>query len=179
MRNFFDRSARGWDERTGAGSVGHLAALAAGLLQVTPTPERALDIGTGTGEAALLVAREFPQARVRGVDVSPEMVALAKNKVGLDPEGRVAFKVADAAELPWGEDSFDLVLQLNTPVYFSEIARVLRPGGTILVASSWGKETPFYTADRVLERGFAAKGIRPHSSGGAGGGTFWVGRGSA
>ena len=71
----------------GAGSVDHLAPLAAALLHVKPAPERALEVGTGTGEGALLIAREFPQARVRGVDISEEMIRGAKRKVGLDPEG--------------------------------------------------------------------------------------------
>ena len=65
----------GWDERTGAGSTAHLTSLAAAFLHVTPAPERVLDLGTGTGEAALLAAREFPRASVRGIDVSEEMIA--------------------------------------------------------------------------------------------------------
>src|SRR5204862_5346446 len=59
MRRFYDRSAPGWDGRTGAGSVEHLAPLAAALLHVKPAPERALEVGTGTGAGALLLAREF------------------------------------------------------------------------------------------------------------------------
>ena len=57
------------------------------------------------------------------------MIRRAKSRVGLDPEGRVAFRVADAAALPWDPDSFDLVAQLNMPPFFAETARVLRPGG--------------------------------------------------
>jgi len=176
MRGFFDRSAHGWDERTGAGSSEHLAALAAGLLHVSPAPERALDLGTGTGEGALLIAREFPLARVRGVDVSEEMIAAAKAKVGLDPEGRIAFKVADAAELPWPDDSFDLVVWLNMPPFFAEVARVLRPRGFVVAAASWGEDTPFFTPRSVTARGFAKHGITEHVAGGAGSGTYWVGR---
>lgn len=176
MRRFFDDAAPGWDERTGAGGPEHLTALAAALLHVRPHPERALDVGTGTGEAALLIAREFPAARVRGVDISAEMIARAKAKVGLNPEGRIAFSVGDAAALPWTEDSFDLVAQLNMPPFFAELARVVRPGGQVIVAASWGPATPFYTEPEALDRGFAQHGITQVAAGGAGPGTFWVGR---
>jgi ubiquinone/menaquinone biosynthesis C-methylase UbiE len=176
MRRFFDRAARGWDERTTAGSVDHLASLAAALLHVTPAPERALEVGTGTGEGALLIAREFPQASVRGVDLSEEMIREATAKVGLDPEGRIAFRVADAADLPYHDESFDLVAHLNMPPFAREVARILRPGGQVIVASSWGSATPFYTPKAALDWSFAKQGIEPVGAGGAATGTFWVGR---
>jgi ubiquinone/menaquinone biosynthesis C-methylase UbiE len=176
MRRFFDRSAQGWDERTGAGSPEHLAPLAAALLHVRPEPERALDIGTGTGAGALLIAREFPQARVRGVDISERMVREAQSKIGLDPEGRVAFRVADAASLPYEAESFDLVAQLNTPPFFAEMRRVLRPGGHAIVASSWGPGTPFYTPSGLLRRRFEALGLETIMEGEAAAGTYFVAR---
>ena len=176
MRRFFDRSAPGWDGRTGAGSVEHLAPLAAALLDVKPAPERALDVGTGTGAGALLLAREFPQASVRGVDISEEMIRAARGKVGLDPSGRVAFRVVDAAGLPYDDHSFDLVTHLNMPPFIAEVARVLRPGGQVVVASSWGKETPFYTPKAVLDWSFAKRGIEVEAAGEAVSGTYWVGR---
>jgi ubiquinone/menaquinone biosynthesis C-methylase UbiE len=176
MRRFFDRAAPGWDERTGAGSVDHLAPLAAALLHVKPAPERALEVGAGTGEGTLLISREFPQASVRGVDLSEEMIRSAKAKVGLDPAGRVAFRVADAADLPYEEGSFDLVAHLNMPPFAAEVARVLRPGGHVIVASSWGSATPFYTPNAALDWAFAKHGIDPAAAGEVGDGTFWVGR---
>ena len=176
MRRFFDRSAPGWDGRTGAGSVEHLAPLAAALLYVKPAPERALEVGTGTGAGALLLAREFPQASVRGVDLSEEMIRSATRKVGLDPSGRVAFRVADASKLPYDDDSFDLVAHLNMPPFIAEVARVLRPGGHVVVASSWGEATPFYTPKAALDWGFAKRGIEPAAAGQAVSGTYWVGR---
>jgi SAM-dependent methyltransferase len=175
-RRFFDGCAHGWDDRTGAPGADHLASLAAGLTHVSPAPERALDVGTGTGTGALLLAREFPQARVRGVDVSEEMIATARSKVGLDPEGRIAFKVGDASTLPWPDDSFDLVVQLNVPPFFDELRRVVRPGGQVVIAASSGDQTPFYTSNRALERGFAKRDIELVEAGGAGSGSFWVGR---
>lgn len=176
MRGYFERLADGWDERTGAGSAEHLAPLAKALLHVKPAPERALDIGTGTGTAALLMAREFPQARVRGIDISEEMVRQARARIGLDPDGRVAFKVGDASSLPYEDDSFDLVGQLNMPPFFAEMARVLRPGGYAIVASSWGEATPFYTPDAVLERKFARSGLERVDAGTAAEGTYFVAR---
>jgi ubiquinone/menaquinone biosynthesis C-methylase UbiE len=176
MTRFFDRAAPGWDQRTSAGSAEHLAPLAAALLHVKPAPERALEVGTGTGAGALLLAREFPQASVRGIDVSEEMIDAAKAKVGLDPEGRIAFRVADAAGLPYEDESFDLVAHLNMPPFVAEVVRVLRPGGHVVVASSWGPATPFYTPNRVLDWAFAKDGIDPITAGEAGDGTFWVGR---
>jgi SAM-dependent methyltransferase len=173
---FWERQAPTWGDRVNRSGPGYLGPLAAALLHVRPEPERALDIGTGLGDAALLIAREFPHARVRGVDLSEEMVRRAQARIGLDPEGRVAFKVADAAQLPFEDDSFDLVAQLNVPPFFSEIARVLRPGGFVVLAASWGPRTPFYTPESVLRRGFRKHGIEPLESGEAAEGTYFVGR---
>jgi ubiquinone/menaquinone biosynthesis C-methylase UbiE len=176
MHRFFAERADGWDERTGAGSAEHLAPLAAAALHVTPAPERVLDVGCGTGESTLFLAREFPQARVRGVDLAEEMTRLAKAKVGLDPEGRIAFKTGDASALPYPDDSFDLVAQLNMPPFFAELGRVLRPEGHVIVAASWGPDTPFYTSPRRLQWGFAKQGVAEVATGEAGAGTYYVGR---
>ena len=173
---YWEQRAPEWGDRVDRAGPDHLAPLAAGLLHVHPEPERALDIGTGLGDGALLVAREFPHARVRGVDFSEEMIRRAQARIGLDPEGRVAFKVADAANLPYDEDSFDLVTQLNVPPFFAEIGRVLRPGGFALIAASWGPQTPFYTPDPVLRRGLRRAGLEPLESGEAGKGTYFLAR---
>jgi SAM-dependent methyltransferase len=175
-RRYWDDRAATWNQRVDRSSAPYLAPLAAGLVRVRPEPERALDLGTGLGDAALLIAREFPQARVRGVDLSEEMIRRAQKRIGLDPEGRVAFRVADAADLPYEDDSFDLVAQLNLPPFFAETARVLRPGGHFVIAASFGPATPFYTPESVLRRGFARAGLEQVESGTAGGGTYWVAR---
>jgi ubiquinone/menaquinone biosynthesis C-methylase UbiE len=176
VRRYFSELAIGWDDRTGAGGVQHLEPLAAAVLHVSPAPERILDVGCGTGAGTLFLAREFPQARVRGVDLSEEMIHAAVAKVGLDPEGRVAFKVGDASALPYADDSFDLVAMLNMPPFFAELARVLRPGGQVIVASSWGPETPFYTRPSLLRWKFLQHGVEPVETGDAGRGTYYVGR---
>lgn len=171
--SFFDRAATGWDERTAAGSADHLAALAAGLDELKLRPERVLDLGCGTGAGTLFLAREFPTASIRGVDLSAEMIGRAQAKIGLDPDARVSFKVADASKLPYGEDSFDLVTQVNMPVFFSGIAGVLRPGGGLIIASSLGDQTPFSTSEKLVRRKLAGHGFSQVSSGSVGDGT-WI-----
>ena len=176
MASYFDELAPDWDERTDAPGASHLAPLALAVTKIDRRPERALDLGTGTGVAALFLAREFPHASIRGVDVSEEMIRQAKAKVGLDPEGRMAFRVADASQLPWPEEHFDLITQLNMPPFFAETARVLRHGGHVIVAASSGSKTPFYTPDSVLERGFGRRGFVAVTSGTIGQGSYFVAR---
>jgi SAM-dependent methyltransferase len=176
MRRYFDGRAQGWDERTGAPGADHLAPLAVAVTKIDRRPERALDVGTGTGVAALFLAREFPRASVRGVDISEEMVRRARAKVGLDPEGRIAFTTGDASALPYPDEHFDLLCQLNMPPFFAEISRVLRHGGHAIVAASAGERTPFYTPDAVLDRGFRRRGLVKVTSGRIGAGTWFVAR---
>lgn len=171
--SFFDKAASGWDERTMAGSPGHLATLAAGLDDLDLKPERVLDLGCGTGAGTLFLAREFPTASIRGVDLSEEMIDKAQSKIGLDPDARVNFRVGDASKLPFGEDSFDLVTQVNMPVFFGEISRVLRPGGGVIIATSLGDLTPFSTPEKLIRRKLASHGFESVHAGAAGEGT-WV-----
>jgi hypothetical protein len=65
------------------------------------------------------------------------------------------------------------------PAFFAEIARVLRPGGHVIVAASHGATTPFYTPHPVLARGFRRHGISPVAEGEAGDGRWWLGRAGA
>jgi SAM-dependent methyltransferase len=111
-----------------------LARLAAAVLHV-PAPERALVAGFGDGEPVLFLAREFPSARVRGVDPSPDRVRAARARVGLDPEGRVAFKQAKPRELPFPDAFFDLVVVFEGRPAAKEIARVLRPEAHLILVA--------------------------------------------
>jgi SAM-dependent methyltransferase len=175
LRRFFDRAASGWDERIQPDSPRHLAALAAAVEEIDAVPERILDLGTGTGAAALWIARRFPEAEVVGVDIAPAMIAAARGKVGPELAGRVRFEVADAAALP-GLGEFDLVVQVSVPVFFDSVAEALRPGGHAVVVSSLGKRTPFHTPTPVLERGFGRRGLRPVASGQADPGLYFIAR---
>lgn len=110
-----------------------LTALAAAVLHVRDLPERILEIGCGEGDGVLFLAREFPGARVRGVDPSERAVAAATGRIGLDPEGRVAFKRGDPRRLPYPDGLFDLVALSSGRLHPRELCRVLRPGGHLIV----------------------------------------------
>jgi SAM-dependent methyltransferase len=97
-----------------------------------PPPERALVVECREGEEVLLLAREFPAARVRGVDRSAEAIRRASAKVGLDPEGRAAFKQGAPRALPFPDEMFDLVAQVRGRLAVGEMLRVLRPGGHLI-----------------------------------------------
>lgn len=122
-----------------------LTPLAAAVLHVGE-PERVLQLRCGDGEAALFLAREFPSARVRGIDPSAEAVRRASARVGLDPEGRIAFKQGSARKIPFPADHFDLVAIIDGRPPVAEVSRVLRPGGHLVLAST-DRRSP---AGRVL-----------------------------
>ncbi|HEU4392535.1 MAG TPA: class I SAM-dependent methyltransferase [Solirubrobacterales bacterium] len=153
-----------------------LTALAAAVLRVATPPERALVIECGDGEAALFLAREYPAARVRGVDRSPDRVRAATTRVGLDPEGRVAFKVGRPRALPYPDDFFDLVVQVDGRPAAAEVARVLRPQGHLVLAHTGDRRAAAGPGAWLLRRRLRRHGIEPTESAAAGDGSFSVAR---
>jgi ubiquinone/menaquinone biosynthesis C-methylase UbiE len=150
VQRFWNRMAGAWDANE---SPMRTQALKAALDDVG-SPARILEIGSGTGSGAAILKARFPSAEVTGVDLSPEMVRIAQAKVP-----GVTFEPADASRLPFGDGSFDLVAQNNVPVYFSELARVTAPSGRILITSTFGPNTPYYTPHSVLRRRFGRLGF--------------------
>src|SRR6266516_4428237 len=112
----------------------HVVALAA------PQPgQTALDLGTGTGNAALFAARAG--AKVTAVDPSPRLLDVARGRLAAEGhEG--TFTVATAEDLPFPDASFDLVLSLFAVIFTdrpdlaaTEIVRVLKPGGRAFITA--------------------------------------------
>jgi demethylmenaquinone methyltransferase/2-methoxy-6-polyprenyl-1,4-benzoquinol methylase len=135
-------------------------------LRVFASPEaaekqagRILDVATGTGDLALEVLRQRPDAEVVGLDFVPEMLALARQKAN---DGTAALArgphlqsltltAGDALGLPFPSATFDAVVTgfamrnvTDIPAAFAEMARVTRPGGRVACLEIAKPRTPFF-----------------------------------
>lgn len=154
VRRQFDLLAPVWDSMR---SPDAFAPLEAALGAVDGPVEAALDVGTGTGAAALAIAERFPAARVVGVDIAPAMVERARQKAR--DRANLSFEVADSSALRYDDASFDLVTAANMIPFFDELARVVRPGGTLVLSFSLGPATPIYVPSDRLREELGARGF--------------------
>lgn len=134
---------------------------AAHLVQVAdPKPgERVLDVGCGTGIVAREVtARRGATGAVTGIDVSPNMLAVARASAA-GAGAAIEWREGAAEDLPFPDDSFDLVLCQfalmffrDRPAALAEIYRVLASGGRLVLSVWQGLDRhPFYqTLDDVI-----------------------------
>jgi SAM-dependent methyltransferase len=168
LRRTFDRLAPVWDEMRMPEAF---APVEAALAALPEEPRSVLDLGTGTGSVAQVVAERFPVAQVTGVDVSPKMIDVARAK-----GTRVRFEVADAERLPYDDDAFDLVTLGNMIPFFDELARVTATDGYVLFAFSGGDQTPIYVPFERLRAELASRGFADFADFSAGRGTAFLAR---
>lgn len=113
---------------------------AVGMLR-SYSPNRILDVATGTGDLAILLAKQLPQAQITGVDLSSGMIKVGNEKIARNGlAGRVSLRVADCLSLPFADGEFDCITVAYGVRNFSDLAagyremrRVLRPGGSLCV----------------------------------------------
>ena len=124
-----------------------------------------LDLGTGTGRILELVA---PRAsRAVGVDLNAEMLALARARIERASLGHAQVRRGDLFQLPYADHSFDLITVHQVLHYLEdptaaviEAARVLRPGGKLVIADFAPHSLEFLREDHQHRRlGFAEKDV--------------------
>jgi SAM-dependent methyltransferase len=120
-----------------AGHLTHFARVNSG--------QAVLDVGTGTGVVAITARRIG--ARVTGLDLTPAMLAMAKENANVAGHRDIEWHEGDAETLPFADAAFDVVLSQfghmfapRPEVAVSEMLRVLKPGGTIAFATWPGEQ---------------------------------------
>jgi ubiquinone/menaquinone biosynthesis C-methylase UbiE len=178
--------ARTFDASRFGGPIGELLAATQARVLAEFVGELAgasiLDVGTGTGRAALLLARGG--GRVSAVDASEQMLAVARQRA-LEQRQDIAFERADAHALPFPDRAFDVAVSLrvlmHTPQWRQCVGELCRVAGRRVVidypsrssaaalesaarriASSVGVPTEAYRvfSHREIARAFAAHGFR-------------------
>jgi ubiquinone/menaquinone biosynthesis C-methylase UbiE len=103
-------------------------------------PISILDAGCGTGELFTKIAKQWPAAKLVGLDLSADMLKVAADKTYLNDD--VSFIEASVYDIPSPDEEFDLITNnISSHFYLEfedalrEFARVLKPGGTLAMAS--------------------------------------------
>jgi ubiquinone/menaquinone biosynthesis C-methylase UbiE len=109
-----------------------------------PPTATVLDIACGTGELERLILAEHPTQHMVGVDISEQMLKVARQK--LQNYSNVRFELASASALPFDNASFDTVISANSFHYFddpnaalNEMQRALKPNGNLIILD-WCKD---------------------------------------
>ncbi len=126
--------------------------------------EHAVDLGTGTGAVAILAADAVaPDGEVIAVDISPEMLEVARRRASAVSPLDIDFRQGGAEAIPCEDERADVVLAslslmyvIDRPQAAREISRVLRPGGRFVGAVWAGPDDNDIVAFQVTAGGFAA-----------------------
>ena len=146
--------------------LGHYTAMGLDALAAEPG-WRGLDVACGSGESTALLGERLAPGPVLGVDFAPEMVATAEERFGGE---HLHFAVDDAEHLAQPDDRYDVVISSFGLMYtydargaMREMARVLRPGGRLML-TVWGRARDVWWSpaiDMVESRAAYFSGVCP------------------
>ncbi|GIL75531.1 hypothetical protein Vretifemale_5307, partial [Volvox reticuliferus] len=122
-------------------------------------PKKILDVGCGFGGTSRHLAKKFKNASVTGITLSPKQVERGTELAKQQEVDNVKFQVMDALAMEFPDDTFDLVWACESgehmpdkKKYVEEMTRVLKPGGTLVIACWCQREetaaAPFSTKDK-------------------------------
>ena len=104
-----------------------------------------LDCGCGPAPMLTLLHEKYPDKHYTGIDLTPEMIEMAKAKNMSDVE----LVVGDCENLPFGDETYDAVICCqsfhhypNVQDFFNSVYRVLRPGGRLILRDMTAKSAP-------------------------------------
>ncbi len=158
MVYFPEKISESYDEKIQKSEIDYMASILDGLEYVDNKPQKIIDLCTGTGIAAISAAKYFPKAFVEGIDQSYEMVKISKEKAKRQRIKNLNFKKGNAANLLYKDNEFDLVITSNAPIYLSEISRVLKQGGEVLVSFSFSGKA-FIKAEKEIVKLIEKNGL--------------------
>ena len=116
--------------------------------------EKVLDVATGTGDLAFAFSRVVGRGAgaVTGVDFVPKMIELANQKLQKKPQAGLSFEEANAMDLPFKDESFNVVSisfgirNVENPTKaLQEFHRVLKPGGRVVVLEFGQPKIPIFS----------------------------------
>jgi len=112
-------------------------------------PAKVLDVGCGIGGTSRYLANKLGDSSVTGITLSPNQVERATNLAADRGLNNVQFKVMDALKMEFEDNTFDLVWACESgehmpdkKKYVEEMMRVLKPGGTLVIATWCQRESP-------------------------------------
>jgi ubiquinone/menaquinone biosynthesis C-methylase UbiE len=150
--NEWARAGKGESMEKGHGPVGRQAI----QLMRVPADARVLDVGCGSGWATRALAGYAINGQVTGIDISDEMIRVARESSAAFPNAD--FEVASAEQLPFTDSEFTHAFSMESLYYYeniseavTEIHRVLRPGGLFVAVMDlyWESEATHQWIDTL------------------------------